>query len=351
MNKKITLEGKILNRFTMKNTSSQKDIGAIEVKIESANNLKDLFDVFKFIKLLNLKFKNEKLGKNYMTIVGLIFVGLWLLAFLMSRKTFGVLKYFFWIVMSYVIFASICGWWFFKTTLCTKKISDLISLKKVVLDNGLIFDRSDKKKLFKCFKNRFVIFQLGNYSRELIQYIKGEYRKKLIYHYFHFHYIDEEEESSTDANGNTESDTEYKHYDLYGIIIPFSTKNFIKISNYELALKFKKFIKWKTSSISFNKEFKVYTENEQAVAIFLQPKVMEQIEKLYEIFPKLDIELSPQGFLALSTPDQELLNYTRQYGLDQIDLFENEIKKVLDQTKLHKALEFINFLKEYHEHI
>ena len=80
----------------------------------------------------------------------------------------------------------------------------------------------------------------------------------------------------------------------------------------------------------------------------MQPKVIEQIEELYETFPELDIEISSQGFLALSTPDEELLSYTRQYGVDQLDLFEEEIKKVLDQIKLHKTLEFINFLKEYH---
>ncbi len=165
------------------------------------------------------------------------------------------------------------------------------------------------------------------------------------------HYVDEHTSTSKDSNGNESTSTSYSHYDLYGLIITFNKKSFIKISNYESPLNFRKFIKWKTSSISFNKKFKVYTDKEQSVAVFLQPKVIEQIEKLYEIFPKLDIELSPHGLLALSTPDKELLNYNRQYGVDKMDLFENEIKQNLDQTKLYKALEFINFLKDYHEQL
>lgn len=242
----------------------------------------------------------------------------------------------------------IYSWSVYRQVLNTIQISDLISIKKVALDNDLIFDQTDKKQLLQLFENKFFIFQQGNCSREITRYIKGEYKDKLIYHYFNLHYVDEHTSTSTDANGNKTSSTTYSHYNLYGIVVPFASKNFIKISNYETVFKFRKFIPWQTSSIAFNQKFNIYTDNEQAVAIFLQPKVIEQIEKLYETSPQIDIELSPQGLLALSTPDENLLNYSRKYGVDRLDLFKEEIKKTLDQTKLHKALELINFLKEYH---
>ncbi len=269
----------------------------------------------------------------------------------MGRVSFEALECLFWVNFTFIVVSVIYGMGIFRKITYTKKISDSIVLKKVALENNLVFDISDKKKLLKNFELMFFIFRQGNHFSELIKYIKGNYKDKLAYHYFNFHYIDEHTSTSRDVNGNNSSNTTYYHYDLYGIIIPFNTKHFIKIFNYKMILKLQKFIKWKTSSISFNKKFKIYTDCEQAIAIFLQPKVIEIIEKLYETFPELDIELSPCGFLALSTPDNELLNCSRQYGIDQLDLFENEIKNNLDQTKLYKVLEFMNFLKQYHEHM
>ncbi|MGI9214216.1 MAG: DUF3137 domain-containing protein [Gammaproteobacteria bacterium] len=335
-----------LNKCTSKKCLLSEHLDAIKDKIESANNLKEFFEVFIFVKSLNLKFKNEKLGSFYMNVAGLIFIiALCLLGFFMNRLSFEAIRCFFWIVFGCVIFIIINVGFVFKEISYTKKISDAIAFKKAALDNNFILKKSNKKKLLKFFKDLFLMFEQGNYSRKLIQYIKGGYKDKFVYHYFHFHYVDEDDDSSSDENGNIKSETKYYHYDFYGIIIPFAGESFIKISNCQTISKFNK---WRTSSISFNRKFKVYTDNEQAVAVFLQPKVIEQIEELYETFPELDIEISSQGFLALSTPDEELLNYTRQYGVDQLDLFEEEIKKVLDQIKLHKTLEFINFLKEYH---
>lgn len=342
----MTLAEKILNLFVTKNYLSQENLEAIKVEIESANNLKELLDVFKFIESLNLRFKNENLAKNYILVFGLAFIVLWLIGVIFKSKMFyfDLVRYYFCFCFGIIFFGIAYGWHAVRQVLNTTQISDSISLKKVTLDNKLSLDVSDKEKLFQSLENKFLIFQQGNYSREITRYIKGKYQNQ-FYHYFHFHYVDEYSSTSTDANGNKTSNTRYDDYDLYGIIIPFNGKNFIKISNCEIV---PNFMEWQTSSIAFNQKFNIYTDNEQSIAMFLQPKVIEQIEKLYETFPKIDIELSPQGLLALSTPDENLLNYTRQYGVDQLDLFKDEIKKVLDQTKLFKALEFLSFLEEYH---
>lgn len=352
MNRKNILEQKKLKLLMLKNNSAQENLKYIEEKTISTNNLKELIEVVADLKSLNLSFKNEKSGQAYMPIFGLIFVVFWLLSWAsMGRISFKEQAYSFWAFFSFTLFGIIYGKYFFRKVLDTKQISDTIILKKVALDNNLVFDKINKTELMQAFEVTFFIFQQGNYSREITKYIKGGYKNRFDYHYFNLHYVDEHTSTSKDANGNKSTSTSYIHYDLYGLIISFNQKSFIKISNYETSLKFRKFIKWKTSSIFFNKKFKVYTDSEQAVAVFLQPKVIEQIEKLYEIFPKLDLELSPHGLLALSTPDKELLNYNRQYGVDKMDLFENEIKQNLDQTKLYKALEFINFLKDYHEQL
>lgn len=327
-------------RFTLK---------TIEKKVRLVNSWQELCEVFYFIKSLNLNFKNEKLSKNYTYLAVLIFIFLWLLSwFAMHKWSFGTIKYFIFALIGYVLFVNLYGWPFLQKAQNTKRLSDLISLKKVALDNNLNFVKGDKRKLLRKLKNALFMFHRGNYYKELARSLGSKYKNKFIYHYFNFHYVDEHCSTSTDAKGNTTTNVTYCHYNLYGIIVRFSSKNFIKISNYD---KVSNFIKWKSASICFNKKFKVYTNNEQAVAVFLQPKVIEQIEELYEVFSELDIEISPQGLLALSTPDQQLLNYTRQYGVDQLELFKHEIKKVLDQTKLNKVLEFISFLKDYHQHI
>ena len=345
---KLIFKDQVFNIF--QKISSQKDLKIIEEKTISANNLKELLDLFKFIRSLNLQFKNVRSGILYMCFVGLVFlIGGGLFATSIGRVSFDKLGRLFWINFTFIVVAIINGMFVFRKINYTKKISDLIVVKKAALDNNLTFDKSDKKELLQSLEEKFFIFHQGNHSRELIGSMNGEYKNKLAYNYFKFHYIDEDTSTSTDANGNSTSNTTYHHYDLYGLIVKFNTQSFIKISNHDKVVRFKKFIHWKTGSISFNKKFKVYTNDEKAIAFFLQPKVIEQIEKLYETFSKIDIEISPEGLLALSTPDQDLLNHKRYYGVDQLDLFKEEIKTILDQTKLYKALDFINFLKNYHE--
>ena len=351
----MKMKEKLSNLFMIKDTSLSEDLASIEARIESAINLQGLFDIFQFIKLSKMKFRNEKLGKAYMIGGGVFLFGLMMLGIIfmsqmsLSEESFSKITYYFLCVIILGFLYILYSWPFCRQVLNTKQISDLISLKKAALDHDLEFEKIHKKALLQNFEEKFFIFQQGNHSRELVRYIKGKLINKSAFHYFKFHYIDEDTSTSTDANGNETTDTEYKHYDLYGIIVRFNTKNFIKISNHDKVVRFKKFIQWKTGSISFNKKFKVYTNDEKEIAFFLQPKVIEKIEDLYYTFPELDIELSPCGLLALSTPDQDLLNHKRYYGVDQLDLFKEEIKTVLDQTKLYKALDFINFLKEYHE--
>ena len=350
VNKKIEPQETILHFLIPNGVSPKVAFKVIEEKIESANDLEELLNIFKFIKSLNLRFKNERFGIFYMCAISFIFlVSVIWFGTSIGRVSFESLRYLFWVNFIFTVVAIINGMFIFGKIKHTKNISDSIAFKKVALDNNLKCYEIDKKKLMQTFEDQFFIFQQGNYSREIKRYIKGEHENKFSYHYFNLHYVNEDTSTSTDANGNRTSSTTYSHYDLYGVIIPFCTKNFIKISNYQIGLKFKKFIKWNTSSFSFNKKFKVYTDNEQAIAIFLQPKVIEQIEEIYQTFPKIDIELSSHGLLTLTTPDTELLNYSRNYGVDQLELFKEEIKQVLDQKKLHKALRFINFLREYHE--
>lgn len=366
MNKNFRLEEKITNLFITNNTLLQQDLKIIEARIEAANELQELFDIFAYIKSLRLKFKNEKSLKIYTYGFSAIAIFLMLIGIVvdsqmpLSYSSFNAFKYYFFSVLAFILVGIIYSWSVCKQFLSTKQLSDLIMLKKVALDNNLEFEGSDKKRLLQHFENMLLIFYRGVCNKELTSYIKGQYANKFTYHYFNLHYVVANYSTSTDTNGNTTSTTTHEDHYVYGIITSFSSKHFIKISSCDRDLVFMKayrletginFIRWNTASIAFNKKFEVYTDNEQAAALFLQPKVIERIEELYDTFPDLDIEVAPQGLLVLSTPDQQLLNYNRQYGVDQLEQFKHEIKKVLDQTKLNKALEFIGFLQGYHQHI
>ncbi len=57
----------------IKGISLQVALEIIEEKIESSNNSKELFNIFKFIRSLNLNFKNEGFGICYVCFVGFIF--------------------------------------------------------------------------------------------------------------------------------------------------------------------------------------------------------------------------------------------------------------------------------------
>ena len=333
----------MVKQTAAKNVLLKENLANIEARIATANNLNDLLKVVKLIKLAKLTVISDKQVIFITGFLVLIFIaGLLFFGFCWSKLPVATLRGVFKVLFGGILFTMVLAIFATIKNNNTNKIADLLLLKKVALDNELVFDQSDKEQVLEFLQNMFFIFNNGD-EQELSEYIKGKYQNKLIYHYFHFHYVNSDPRIKANAE-DVGSDPE--DFDLYGIITPFNIKNFIKISNYETAVDF---INWKSSSIFFNKTFKVYTDDEQAVAIFLQPKVIEQIEQLYETFPELDIELSNKGFLALSTPDEELLNCTRQYDLDQLELFTQEIKGVLKQIKLHKALEFINFLKEYHQ--
>ncbi len=164
MSKKINLEEKSSNLFTTPNTLLQKDLEVIIEKIESANNLEGLWVIFTFIKSSNLSFKSEKLSQNYMFFLGGMFVILWLIWIIslsnmsLSEGSFKAIQYYFFFFFGVILVGILYGWRIFKRVSHTKQISESIILKKVALDNNLVFDKIDKTELMQAFEVTFLYF-------------------------------------------------------------------------------------------------------------------------------------------------------------------------------------------------
>ncbi len=309
-------------------------LNLLEESISNATNVNELLAVFDLAKSFN-----RQLNYNNTILFIIIIVCFAGGIFLRATTEFSESCFFMW-----GIGISVIGIVFFRANK-VNKIVELLFFKKVLFDNNLAELKFNKKDAAQAFGQQFVDFQRGNYSREIHKLVEGMYKNKFSYKYFHFHFVDSYTTTKTNSRGYTETETKYHNYDRYGIIIKFVGFDAIGIYNYKPKMKG---IKWKTSSICFNKIFTTYSRNEKNIATFLSPKVIEQFEEIAKVFSDLNVEISEDGFLSLSVSDEHLLNFSSKCGLGNLDKLRRAVEIPINQEKLNIALDFLNFLRDHH---
>lgn len=230
-------------------------------------------------------------------------------------------------------------------------LSDKIHYQTSLFDYGLTPVSISGKSKARELGGRFQAFRHGNYSRDIRTLLRGSYKgaeHSFTYDHYHFHYVNQRTETytTTDSKGNVRvrTRTVYDHFNRYGFILPFKFTKNLRISEGRLGF-FKP--KWKSISISFNKNFNVETASEMDAAKFLTPKMLVEIEAAGKALSGLDLEFNAAGDLCFSFDDSNTIAANRTGGLEQPAAFAEQISGHSTQANLDAALTFIHTLMKY----
>ena len=230
-------------------------------------------------------------------------------------------------------------------------LSDKIHYRTSLFDYGLSPVPFSGKSKARELGARFKAFQLGNYSREVRELLRGDYKgaeHSFSYDHYHFHYVNQRTETytTTDSKGNVRvrTRTVYDHYDRYGFIVDFKYARAMRVSEGGLGF-FQK--GWKSSSVSFNKHFNVAADSEMEAAKFLTPKVLIEIESAGEALRGMDLEFNNSGALCFSFDDSNMIAANCSGGLEHPAAFAKKVAGHSTQANLDTALNFIHTLMKY----
>lgn len=137
----------------------------------------------------------------------------------------------------------------------------------------------------------FPLFGLGDYENSIRNTIYGTWQiDAFIYPYmlFNYHYVDEVE--TRDSEGKTK--TEYRHYDLWGIIVEnFPTQGISISSKQNRACRLG--TKWSSGDIRFDNQYQLSGTNEMRLAKFFSPNHVLVLDQAMSRF-KGDFYVHPQ---------------------------------------------------------
>lgn len=231
------------------------------------------------------------------------------------------------------------------------RLSDALFVRDVYLDNGWQEEPYQGKKKAAQLAQQFSEFKRGNHLREIEWLVKGQYQgseHQFEYHAYQFHYVDQRQVTSTrtDSKGRVTITTRtvYDHYYRYGLYLPFEFVKNIAISSSWFGGLFSG--SYKPASVEFNRKFKVSAQNELAVAKFLKPAVVVEIEDMGKELPELNLEFSSAGQLCVSY-GKNICSWQRQQGLEEPEAFLREIERDQKCQQLHNTLKRIYTLMRH----
>ncbi|MCL1094218.1 hypothetical protein [Shewanella kaireitica] len=129
---------------------------------------------------------------------------------------------------------------------------------------------------------------------------------------------------------------EYKTFWRYGVVMSGCNRHKgVKISNSGSVVKSAGYETFKPSLISFDKKFYSEGETQIAVAQFLTPKMMLNIEALSQQYSNLTIEADKDGHLLVSQVDVDILP-----PLEGYITFDNFTEELLEKTSLEIFMQY-----------
>lgn len=224
------------------------------------------------------------------------------------------------------------------------ELSEKIFLKDAFLDNHLSPKTASQENL-EDLQSRFNLFSDGNHSRELLDYKSHNNSKEesSLFDYFHFYWVDSRIETYVVSDGKggvrTKTRTVYDRYNRYGLIFPFSFSQrlFITSAPYH-KVSGKAF---EPASNEFNRNFNAIGDDRLEISRFLNPLVVEKLNKAAG--DSLCLEITKNGELCLSISTPILNSIQRTYGLENPIKFKEELK---GHTQLPKLQNLAKLIKE-----
>ncbi len=219
-------------------------------------------------------------------------------------------------------------------------LSDKIFEKKLIFDNELEYTNIEDS--FKEIQSVFFDFDGRGRGGEINFLLKGQNQGRehhFDFKYYRFEYI---------AGG---SDGKKQYFYRFGIVFDFQFSSSIAVFNDSPHKKYKGYNnKFKPASLRFNELYSVSCENEMIAAKLLKPAIVNKFEELANDFKKVNFEVNSDGKACLSTSVNLLdtmWDVRRKYGLDQPEMFKQEIAKHRELKKLNAMLDFAHYLMKY----
>jgi hypothetical protein len=306
--------------------------------IENSTNPQELVDIIEKARIFNGNFKY-----NHKDI--LIYFSTALSCWLISALLLITHNHGFWLatllISTFSIAAIIKA--FFKRGKNINDLADAIFWKDLYFDNHIQNSKDEQYKI-TALKERFNDFNRGNYSQSIRTLVQGNYKshnQTYNYYYYNFHYVDERIVESTDSDGKKTEEKVYEHYDRYGIILPYTIAENVRIiENNKLFGQNKS--DYEPASLSFRKLFVVKTNDIFQASKLLSPSMVEYLEALPNNYNNIVLELKTNELL-LSFTNKYTLSAKREYNFNQLEKFLEEVREVktLPRLKhLHSVCDF-----------
>ncbi|MFJ2486295.1 hypothetical protein [Pseudomonas sp. NPDC087639] len=350
---------------TSQNARFNELLAVNEASIDSAESKADLLNVIHEFASYNgpLKFNNKCAWWFFGT--GLLLIAS-TVAFYGYMNTYTVLSFFYRLQIDPVLFGMVPGLLGIAFTggslaWMSSKADRLPSLSRRIAElssyfhNGLIFLEEDSDWTLNELDAQFGDYSRGNYSRELVESIQGEFTgtlRNLPYHYRQLHYVNRRtvQTTVTDEKGKTRTETRvvYDHYDRYSLVIDFPWVTGISVRSDDQS---ENDYPWPmdTASPDFNKAFCLTGRSEILCAKFIKPSTVLHLLKLFDILDRPNLEFSENGKLCLSFASSDLFAFGNEYSLASPNEFYAEIDAGVDLPRLMSALQWSHALTELHD--
>lgn len=245
--------------------------------------------------------------------------------------------------------------WMSSTSDRLPSLSSKIARLSSFYHNGLAHIEEDPRQTLNRLNAQFGDYKRGNYSRELVESIKGVFTgslRNLTYEYHQLHYVDQRTEVTVvpDGKGGTKTVTRivYDHYDRYSLVIDFPWVTGISVrsdghsqNDYACSMD--------TASPDFNSSFCLTGHSEMQCAKFIKPSTVLHLLKLFDVLSRPNLEFSESGKLCMSFASSDLLSFGTQFSLYAPQQFYTEISEGVELPRLMSALHWAHALSELHD--
>lgn len=350
---------------TSQNARLNELLTVSEANIDRAESNADLLNVIHEFALYNgsLKFSFTRgwcfFGAGLLLIASAV-------AFLGYANTYTVTSFFYRLQIDPDLFAVVLGVlgivstggslvWMKSKSDRLPSLSSKIARLSSYFHNGLTSLEEDPRYTLNKLEAQFADYTRGNYSRQLVQSMRGVFAgplHNLPYEYHRLHYVDKRTVKTTvdDGKGGTKTETRvvYDHYDRYSLVIDFPWVTGISVrsdghsqNDYPSSMD--------TASPDFNKAFCLTGRSEMACAKFIKPSTVLHLLKVFNLLKVPNLEFADSGKLCLSFTTSDLLTFGTQYSLSSPNEFYEEIAAGVALPRLMSALQWSHALAELHD--
>jgi hypothetical protein len=245
--------------------------------------------------------------------------------------------------------------WMSSTSDRLPALSSKIARLSSFYHNGLSYLGENPRQTLARLNAQFGDYKRGNYSRELVESIRGVFSgslRNLAFEYHRLHYVDQRTEVTVvpDGKGGTKTVTRivYDHYDRYSLVIDFPWVMGISVrsdghsqNDYACSMD--------TASPDFNKSYCLTGRSEMQCAKFIRPSTVLHLIKLFDIVSRPNLEFAESGKLCMSFASSDLLSFGTKFSLHAPQQFYTEISEGVELPRLMSALRWAHSLSELHD--